>query len=91
LQRLSRTAWLSFRGRPPNGHGVSATLENQYGTKSVAAAMTVSRTPALSQWARVTRSALRATFIVRLRRSKIRVRRALAVGAAPTFEPVLAD
>jgi len=49
-----------------NGHGVSATAEDQYGTKSVAAAMTVSLTPALPQWARVTGSALRATFIVTL-------------------------
>jgi len=38
--------------------------ENQHGTKSVAAAVTVSLTPTLSQWARVTGSALRATFIV---------------------------
>jgi len=32
-----------------NGHGASATPESHYGTKSVAAAMTVSLTPALSQ------------------------------------------
>jgi hypothetical protein len=49
-----------------NGHGVSATPENQHGTKSVAAAMTLSLTPALSQWAGVTGSALRAPFIVRM-------------------------
>jgi len=47
-----------------NGHGVSATPENQYGTKSVAASMTVSLTPVLSKWVRVIGSALRATFIV---------------------------
>jgi hypothetical protein len=41
-----------------NGHGVSATPENHYGTKSVAAAMTVSLTPALSQWARETETVM---------------------------------